>query len=389
MNSSKQVTAKETASGVEVSVESAAIAAAIKAWIECESPSNSVAALDAMAALIRSYALSAALRVRDVTLSPNTGAALHITNRAEGDARPGILVLAHYDTVHPIGSLRVNPCRIEGTRLYGPGSYDMKSGLYLALRALAENHAQGQREPVDLLVVPDEELLSPHSRQFTESFAANARLCLVAEPARAGTGNCVTARKGVAQMRLHACGRAAHAGVAHHLGRNAIRELAQQILAVSAFTDYERGTTVNVGTISGGTTPNVVPASCEAFADIRIASFKAWDELKSSIDALSAQDPDITLTVEADLNRGPMEKTEASDALLQKIKSHAQAVDIRLGEAPITGGVSDGNFIAALGVPVVDALGADGDGAHTDWEYIEIHTLEARLALWRRLLSQL
>lgn len=389
MKTSISISAQGNAISPEVSSKSAAIAAAIRTWVECESPSNSVVALDAMATIIRDYTLSADLKVTHVPLSPNTGAALHITTRLEGDARPGILVLAHYDTVHPIGSILVNPCRIEGTRLYGPGTYDMKSGLYLALRAMAENHADGTREPVDLLVVPDEELLSPHSRQFTESFAPKARVCLVAEPARAGTGNCVTARKGVAQLRLHACGRAAHAGVAHHLGRNAIRELAQQVLAVSALTDYERGTTVNVGTIFGGTTPNVVPASCEAFADIRIASFKDWDELKSSIEALSAQDPDVTLTVETSLNRGPMEKTAASDALLRKIRSHAEAVHLEIDEAPITGGVSDGNFIAALGIPVIDALGADGDGAHTDWEYIEIHTLEARLALWKRMLAQL
>jgi glutamate carboxypeptidase len=365
------------------------IAAEIQKWISCESPSNDVAALNAMAQVIKACAQSAALKINSFGLGAETGEALHITNRAAGDTNPGILVLSHYDTVHPIGSLRINPCRIEGNRLYGPGSYDMKAGLYLAMQALAENLADGYRQPVDLLIVPDEELLSPHSREFTESFAANARLCLVAEPARAVTGNCVTARKGVAQMRLHACGRAAHAGVAHHLGRNAIKELASQVLAVSAFTDYERGTTVNVGTISGGTTPNVVPASCEAYADIRIASFTAWHALKSSIDALKANDPDITLTVEARLNRGPMEKTGASQALLDKIKVHATAVGLQVDEAPITGGVSDGNFIAALGVPVVDALGADGDGAHTDWEHIHVDTLEARLLLWKRLLTQL
>jgi glutamate carboxypeptidase len=178
-------------------------------------------------------------------------------------------------------------------------------------------------------------------------------------------------------------------GGKHHLGRNAIKELASQVLAVSAFTDYACGTTVNVGTISGGTTPNVVPASCEAYADIRIASFTAWHALKSSIDALKANDPGVTLTVEARLNRGPMEKTGASQALLEKIKVHAATVGLQVDEAPITGGVSDGNFIAALGVPVVDALGADGDGAHTDWEHIHVDTLEARLLLWRRLLTQL
>src|SRR5690606_34559003 len=173
-----------------------AMVAGIQAWVRCESPTNSPEGVAKMAALVEAQARAAGLTVEVTSLGPNTGPLLYATNRAADDTRPGILVLAHLDTVHPIGTLEDNPCRIEGDRLYGPGSYDMKGGIYLALTALSNLVAPGATQlPVDFLMVPDEETGSHASRASIERFAANAKYGLVCEPARPNGGGCVTARK--------------------------------------------------------------------------------------------------------------------------------------------------------------------------------------------------
>ena len=367
-----------------------ALVAGIRAWIECESPSNYTAGLSAMADLIAAYAREAGLTAAIQTVGAAGLPLLTISNRAAGDTRPGILILAHMDTVHPVGVLQENPCRIDGDRLYGPGSYDMKAGIYLALTALRQLASPtATRLPVDLLVVPDEETGSHASRMHIEALAANARYGLVCEPARPNTGHCVTARKGTGMLRLGVKGRPAHAGMQHEKGRRAIREMAHQVLALEAMTDYERGVTVSVGTIAGGTVTNTVPAFCSCVVDFRVPDMQAADETLARLQGLRPVGPDVTLDIDVELNRPPMVKNAASEQLLGKARLFATAAGFSLDDAPMTGGGSDANFTSAMGVPTLDGLGADGDGAHTLNEYILVSTLAARAQFWRLLLQNL
>lgn len=370
------------------------LVAGISEWMACESPSHDPAALWRMAELMRAHAAASGLRV---TLAPTRAAPeapelplLTLTNRAEGDTRAGLLILGHLDTVHPIGTLAHNPVRIEGDKLYGPGGYDMKAGVYLAMTALGALAAPGSTPlPVDMLIVPDEEVGSHASRAAIEAHAKNARYCLVAEPARANGGRCVTARKGTGSLRLQVQGVAAHAGLAHEKGRSAVREMAHQILALEAMTDYPRGITVSVGTIEGGTTSNTVPAFCKCHVDFRFSDMVSANEIVQKMQALRPVGPDVTLAIAVDVNRPPMVRDAKAVALLERVQASAHAAGFALEEAPPTGGASDANFTSALGVPSLDALGADGDGAHTWHEHVLVSTLATRARFWHHLLAHL
>lgn len=370
--------------------DTSAIVDGIRRWIECESPSRDLQALLRMAELIRAEAGDLGLQFQARDLGDGVAPLLHMHNRAPGDTRPGIMILAHYDTVHPVGTLEKNPCRIEGDRLYGPGSYDMKAGTWLALTAAGQLSQPGSSAlPIDFVIVPDEEIGSYASRPSIEAFSRNTRYALVCEPARADGGRCVTARKGTGFIYVNTHGRPAHAGVQHQKGRNAIQEMAHQILALQAMTDYELGTTVNVGTIEGGTTPNVVPEHCRITCDFRIPDAKAGEKLREKVEALRSVDPDVAVKAEFILNRPPMPRTDAVVALLERARGYAHEAGFSLEEAPMTGGGSDANFTAALGIPTLDGLGADGDGAHTLQEYILVSTLQERLDFWLRMLRSL
>jgi glutamate carboxypeptidase len=371
-------------------IESTTLAAGIAEWIRCESPSSSPSSIAKMVAMVEQYANSLGLFTTVVDVGDKTGPLLHVSNRATDDTREGLLILGHLDTVHPIGTLEQNPCRIENDRLYGPGGYDMKAGAYLAVTALGRVSRQGSTAlPVDILLVPDEEVGTHHSRATIERFAKNARLTLVGEPARADAGKCVTARKGTGMARVHVHGRPAHAGVDHAKGRSAIREMAHQILAFEALTDYARGVTVNVGTVKGGTVTNTVPQHCEAMVDFRVPDMDAALDVLAQMRALKAVGPDVQVDIDVELNRPPMVRTEAIAHLLERAQVFASQSGFTLNEAPPTGGGSDGNFTAAMGVPTLDGLGAEGDGAHTLNEYVRVSTLSKRLDFWERLVGQL
>src|SRR5690606_28976189 len=221
------------------------------------------------------------------------------------------------------------------------------------------------------------------------SWAPRTRYTLLPEPARANGGRCVTARKGTGLAHISVHGRPAHAGIAHEKGRNAILEMAHQIIAIEAITDYDAGITVNVGTIEGGTTSNVVPGQCRVVVDFRLPSMEAAEAILARLNALAPVNPDLRIEIQAEVNRPPMPRTDAVGDLFLKARGFAAEVGIDLEEAPISGGGSDGNFIAAKGVPVLDALGADGDGAHTLKEHIVIETLPQRLAFWQKILRGL
>lgn len=366
------------------------LAQELRTWIECESPSNDPAAVHRMAQIVVAKARAAGLRVTLSEIGETKLPMIVATNRAPGDTRTGVLLLAHIDSVHPIGTLKTNPCRIEDDKLYGPGAFDMKGGAFLALTALGEFSAPNSTKlPVDFLLVPDEEVGSHASRSYIEDFAKKARYALVPEPARPNGGRCVTGRKGTGMLKLICTGRPSHAGMAHEKGRSAIREMAHQILALEAMTDYTRGITVSVGTISGGTVTNTVPSHCEVMVDFRIPDEAAGEEIVAKIKALKPHDPDVTLTIDVELNRPPMVKSPQADKLLQTLKRYATPCGFELEEAPVSGGGSDANFTAAVGCPSIDGLGAEGDGAHTLREHVFVSALPRRLEFWRRTLANI
>jgi glutamate carboxypeptidase len=281
------------------------------------------------------------------------------------------------------------PVLRDGARLCGPGVYDMKAGLamFLALiEALAALELTPPR-PITVLFTSDEEIGSPSSRPFIEAQAREAEYVLVPEPPMAD-GGLKTARKGVGRFTIEIEGKAAHSGVAPELGASAILELAHQILRVQGLNAPEAGTTVNVGVIQGGTAANVVPARALAQVDVRATTRLAAENVERSLRNLNPVTPGTRINVEGSFNRPPMERTAAIAALFERAREIAAGIGIDLTEGA-TGGGSDGNFTAALGIPTLDGLGVLGGGAHADNEHIVIDSLPERAALLAALLLNL
>ncbi|MDQ2807764.1 MAG: M20 family metallopeptidase [Chloroflexota bacterium] len=364
-----------------------ALVADLGAWCALESPSDDAAATGRMAALVAAHMVAGGAAV---TQHPGTAHGPLVEARWAGPAGVApILLLGHHDTVHPLGSLARNPVRVEAGRIYGPGGYDMKAGLLMAAAAVRALQAGGHAlpRPVILLSTSDEEIGSNDSRACIETLARDAAAVLVLEPC-AADGALKTARKGVGMFRLTAQGRAAHAGVDHAAGVSAIGELAHQILALHALTDYVRGVTVNVGLLHGGSADNTVAAEAVAHVDVRLPTQADVATLIPHIQGLQPVLPGARLLVQGGLNRPPMERGPGTARLF----ALAQAIGVDLGltvRETATGGGSDGNFTAALGTPTLDGLGAHGDGAHTDSEYVTIAELAPRTALLAGLLLRI
>ena len=314
-------------------------------------------------------------------------------------AKP-VLLLGHYDTVYPLGTLAAMPCRAVDNKLTGPGVLDMKSGIALMLHALAalqdwhkhdwhkeDWHKAGLPRPVTVLLVSDEEVGSDSSRAITESLAKKAAVVLVLEPAYGFQGAVKTARKGVGGYLVKVTGKAAHAGLDSQKGANAILELAHQIQKISSFTDLKKGLTVNVGVVSGGSRTNVVPAEAAAQVDVRIASIKDAAGIDKKMRSLRPFNRKCKIEITGGINRPPMERTAGVKALYAQAAAIARELGWKLGEAAVGGG-SDGNFTAALGIPTLDGLGAVGDGAHAPHEHILISELPRRAALIAGLIEQ-
>jgi len=359
----------------------------IRRWIEIESQSAHVAGVNCMMDDVERLFRSAGAVVERIAGRNGFGDCVSVAS-PWGGSEPGILVLSHLDTVHPVGTLEVNPFRVEGDRAYGPGSYDMKGGAYLGFAAYQSLIAEGCQTPlpVRFLYVSDEEVGSRSSRAFIEAAAENAKFVLVTEPARRD-GKVVTGRRGSARYEIKVQGRPAHSGTQHSEGRSAIRELARHILAIEAKTDYTRDMNFNVGRIEGGTTPNTVPEFCTAQVDLRIAAMAEFEEMDSFIRGLETIDPDVILTVTGQLNRPPYKKTPGIQALFDHAKRLANNLGFDI-EDTATGGGSDGSFVAEK-VPTLDGLGVGGDGAHTLDEYLLISSLQPRLGLMRQLMETL
>jgi glutamate carboxypeptidase len=303
----------------------------------------------------------------------------------------GILVLAHLDTVHPIGMIEKDlKIRREGDSVFGPGIYDMKAGGYIAYYAMRHLIRQGKKTklPVTFMFIPEEEVGSPTSRARIEAAAKGHKYALVMEPGRDGD-KCVTSRKGVGRFTLTVKGRASHAGVRHEDGRSAILEIAKQILRIENKTDYKRGITCNVGLVSGGSGVNVVSAECKAEVDLRVPSPELAEEMTHWFMNLEPIGPDVELTVEGGMNRPPYTKDAGITDLFQKAQAIYREIGKELNDVPLTGGGSDGNFTAALGIPTLDGLGADGKGAHAAYEQIYYSSLVPRTYLCTRLLETL
>jgi glutamate carboxypeptidase len=371
------------------SVELGSMISGIRRWVETESPTSDMAAVNRMTDQVQSDVAGLPVKVERVRGTNGFGDNLIVRNDAAGDGA-GILLLSHIDTVHPIGTLGGPlPFRRDGDKLYGPGLFDMKGGAYLALEAFRQVAQAGSAKlPVTYLFTPDEEVGSPTSRHLIESEARRARYVLVTEPARDG-GKIVTSRKGVGRFEMKATGIPAHSGARHQDGRSAIKEMARQVLAIEDMTDYARGVTTTVGVIAGGTAPNVIPQHCHITVDLRVRDEAAGAEFETKILGLEPFDPGVKLEVTGGMNRPPFEKTTAIDVLFRHAQAIAKGIGFDLQHTEMTGGGSDGNFTAALGVPTLDGLGIDGDGAHTEWEHGLISSIEPRTLLMRGLLETL
>ena len=362
-------------------------AAALSVWVALESPTNHAAGLNGMMDLVQKDV--AGLPVAIERIPGRDGLGDMVMLRAGLDnGQPAIAVMSHLDTVHPVGtSAKELPVRIEGDRLYGPGVYDMKGGAWLALQAFKQVAAAGTaKRPMVFLFTPDEEIGSPTSRKLIEEIGRASAAVLVTEPARLG-GKIVTARKGVGRFDVRLEGRPAHAGSRHADGRSAIREAAHQILAIEGMTDYARGITTSVALVGGGTAANVIPQHAWFSVDCRVTTLADGAMMENRILGLKAHDPDVQLRITGGMNRPPYEKSAEVAGLFGKAQKVAAGIGLDLQDCPMTGGGSDGNFTAALGVPTLDGLGIDGDGAHTLQEYALISSIAPRQALIKGLLE--
>jgi glutamate carboxypeptidase len=362
----------------------------IRRWVTIESPTYDASGVEAVL-----DAVEKDFEGLPVTLDRRPGTdgyagILKVSTDEPSNEKP-ILVLTHMDTVHPKGTLTGRlPFRREGDKLFGPGLYDMKGGAYLAVagyRALVRAGVATAR-PVTFLFTPDEEVGSPSSRAAIEEEARKAAYVLVTEPARDG-GRIVTARKGVGRFHLVTHGRPAHAGARHMDGRSAIREMAHQILKVEGMTDYARGITTTVGLVKGGSAANVTPETCTAEIDLRVPDPAVGAEMVERILGLQPVDPDVSIRVEGEINRPAYPKTADIVDMLERAQGVARSIGFDLEDCPMTGGGSDGNFTAALGVPTLDGLGIDGAGAHTLEEYGLVSSILPRARLLAGLMETL
>jgi glutamate carboxypeptidase len=361
-----------------------AIVSTIQELVEIESPSDNKTAVDRIADAVAQKFSQLGGEVR---IHPAKDFGNHLQIDFGGKSAKPVLLLGHYDTVYPLGALAAMPCRANGDKLTGPGVLDMKSGIALMLQALAalqqwyrEDWQGGLPRPVTVLLVSDEEVGSDSSRAITESLAKKAAAVLVLEPSYGPRGAVKTARKGVGEYLVKVTGKASHAGLDFQKGVNAILELARQIQKVSGFTEIEKGLTVSVGIVSGGSRTNVVPAEATAQVDVRIARMKDATGIDKKMRSLRPFNRKCKIEITGGINRPPMERTAGVAALYAQAAAIARDLGWKLGEAAVGGG-SDGNFTAGLGIPTLDGLGAVGDGAHAPHEHILISELPRRAAL--------
>ncbi|MEO8356199.1 MAG: M20 family metallopeptidase [Chloroflexota bacterium] len=349
--------------------------------VETESPSHDKAGVDRVGAIVATEARKLGA---DVQIVQNVKTGNHVISRW-GSGDQGILLLCHMDTVFPPGTLNKMPYREADGRIFGPGTLDMKAGIVISLAAIEEARKNGMTRPVTLLCTSDEEIGSETSRAWIASLAKESELVLVLESALLD-GSLKTWRKGVGEFWIKTRGRAAHAGGDHEKGRNAIEEMAHQVIAIQKLTDYSKQTTLNVGVIQGGTVSNVVPEEAMIQVDVRVMQPGEWERLEAEMKKLKPVLDGTSIEVSGGLNRPPMPFDETMKAAFERAKSIAAGIGMEL-KAGGTGGGSDANFVAPLGIPVLDGLGAVGEGYHSEREYIFAECLPQRVKLVAALLK--
>ncbi len=362
-------------------------------FVRCESPSHDKSAVDAMGQAVAEGWRQRGAKVRILRQAKrgnHVRAEIWLGEGRAANARGQILVLGHLDTVYPTGTLAKMPFRVAGGRAWGPGTFDMKAGLVMALYAVDALRTAGIRPSKRLVFLwtSDEEIGSGTSRQLIESEAQGSDAVLVLEPSLGQEGRLKTSRKGVGTAELIVTGRAAHAGINPQEGVNAVHELALQIDRLTKMNDSRLGVTVQATVISGGTVSNVIPDHARAEVDLRFTRLADASALDQRLHSLRPILKGAKLEVRGGVNRPPLERTEAVRALFRQAQSLMRECGLSLGEAA-TGGGSDGNFTSAIGIPTLDGLGAVGDGAHTPHEHIVIRKFPERAALLAGLLVTL
>jgi len=355
--------------------------------VRAESPSDDKAAVDACLALAAARGKQLGARVK-IHHQASFGNAIELRFGPRNSTAKPILLLGHLDTVWPLGTLQTMPCRLSAGRLWGPGTLDMKAGVAMAFTAIEMlTEADLLRREIVLLLNGDEEIGSTVSRPITEKLAKNSSAVYVLEPAQGLAYK--TARKGIGNWRIDVNGIAAHAGVDFEKGANAIRELARVIETVSGWTNLNRGLTVSVGVAGGGTKSNVIPAHAWAEVEARIVRRADGPRIErrfAALKSLQLTNSRCSLTVTGGINRPPMERRSGTVRLFRKAQALAHELGFTLNEAS-TGGGSDGNFTAALGIPTLDGMGAVGDGAHARHESVLVEHLAPRTALLAAMLA--
>jgi glutamate carboxypeptidase len=361
----------------------------LSVWVRTESPTHAPETVNAMMDLVAAETGAGGIAGERIPGKQGLGDTLILRAGPHSD-RPGVLVLSHLDTVHPLHTIEHDlPLRRDGDRLYGPGVYDMKGGAYLALQAFKHvAHAGSACLPIVYMLTGDEEIGSPTTRELIEDFGRRSAHVLVMEPARDG-GKIVTSRKGVGRFDVHVEGRPAHSGSRHQDGRSAIREAARQILRIENMTDYGRGVTTTIGLVSGGTAVNVIPQHCRFTVDLRVETVADGEAYQAALLNLAPRDPNVRIGVTGGMNRPPYERTDGVARLYEHARGLAAELGFELQDVPRVGGGSDGNFTAAIGIPTLDGLGIDGDGAHTLHEYGLVSSIAPRMRLMARLMETL
>ncbi len=361
-----------------------AIIASIREIVEIESPSFDAERSKAVVLWVENEARKIGLDLY-IEKIPAEEYGEHLIIRAFPGAGKPALLLGHTDTVHPVGTKLANSTRIEGDKFYGCGIFDMKANVVLMLEALryfAESGSKPAR-PITILLSCDEEVGSYTGRELVEREASKSEFCCVFEPSAAGRVK--TGRKGTGMFTVKAHGIPAHAGLEPEKGASAILEISRQIEKLHALNNISAGTTVNVCTVKGGTTSNVIPEHAECSIDVRFSTMDEAERINAAIRGLLAVDERVSLDISGGINRPPMERTDTVAALFEKARDLAALFGYELGETQV-GGASDGNFVAALGVTVLDGLGIAGDGAHTLTEHILVSDIAKRATLATMLL---
>ena len=360
--------------------------AKIFSWVECETPTMDGPAVNRLVDIIEREAREIGAGIKRWQGGPDCGDVLLLAP-LNHEPSMSVLLHGHVDTVHPHGSLlgTLRP-RVENGRIYGPGIYDMKAGVLMAFQEFTRSllYPDQYPRPLSLMIVPDEEHGSLFSRAITQEVARAYKAAFVFEP---GGENCgvVCGRKGYGEYLLSTHGKAAHAGMRPHDGQSAIVEMCRHILALEELTDDTLGVSCNVGLVSGGSFTNIIPERASARIDLRFRDKEGWEHLKTRVEGLVAINPAIRLELDFVLDMPPL--TELSTAsMLDAVRSAGRQLGLDVN-AESNGGASDANIIAEVGVPVLDGMGPEGDGAHTPFEYIDIESYNMKALLVRTLLT--